>query len=321
MGSCAQCAVGYYKNDTNTGPRSRSFETPPRPTGKGAQPLPKRLCALGSRTQRRAAPVRVSPDRCTVCGNCGDGERRTACGGINGDDSDPVLADTATATLNPHEALPRPAWSKACRQRRPVLAHAPCHCQARASAGQCTACDAGKYKAGDNTEDCSFCPAGKFSLGNATECTECAMPPNADDHKCVDSSLRAPPSARPLPRRPPGRPPLGAAHAPLAVRQTLPRSLEPHAVSPPSTRRRATVCLPSASLTLTLAPNPNPNPNPGPTPTWAAHLDQHHPCRTSSPVARAARLCRGRTPAQPKGARRIPALNPNPSPANPSAQP
>ena len=55
------------------------------------------------------ARVRVSPDRCTVCGNCGDGERRTACGGINGDViSDPVLADTVTATLNPHVALPRP---------------------------------------------------------------------------------------------------------------------------------------------------------------------------------------------------------------------
>ena len=127
-------------------------------------------------------------------------------------------------------------------------------------------------------------------------------------------------------RPPPARPfSVGRSlrHATLAVRQTLPRSLEPHAASPPSTRRRATVCLPSASLTLTLAPNPNPNPNPGPTPTWAAHLDQHHPCRTSSPVARAARLCRGHTPAQPKGARRIPALNPSPSayPAAPSAYP
>eukprot|EP00964_Phaeocystis_antarctica_P039381 scaffold22522_cov54-Phaeocystis_antarctica.AAC.2 len=81
------------------------------------------------------------------------------------------------------------------------------------------------------------------------------------------------------------------------MRQTRPRSLEPHAVSPPSTRQRAAVCLPSAPLTLTLAPSPNPNPHATPTRTWAAHLDRCLPCPTASPVARAARLCRGRTPA------------------------
>ena len=53
-------------------------------------------------------------------------------------------------------------------------------------------CEAGKYKAGTNTEDCTFCPAGKFSLGNAAECIDCAMPTDADDLKCVDRSLRAP---------------------------------------------------------------------------------------------------------------------------------
>eukprot|EP00964_Phaeocystis_antarctica_P023002 scaffold12837_cov66-Phaeocystis_antarctica.AAC.5 len=213
VGSCAQCAVGYYKEDIKTGERGRTFEKPPWPTGKGAQPLPKRLYALGSRPQRRAAPVRVSPDRCTVCGNCGDGERRTACGGINGDDSDPVPADTATAAFNPREALSRPARSEACRRRCPALAHALCHCQARASAGQCTACDKGKYKAGDNTEDCSFCPAGKYSGEGATVCTNCTMPSDADefDLKCVDRSLRAPeaylPPLPPLPPPPPLLPP------------------------------------------------------------------------------------------------------------------
>ena len=61
--------------------------------------------------------------------------------------------------------------------------------QARASAGKCTACDAGKYKAGSNTDDCSVCAAGKFSPGNAAGCTNCGLPDNADDRKCVDSSI------------------------------------------------------------------------------------------------------------------------------------
>ena len=83
-GSCAECALGYYKDDTNTGPRGRSVKTtelargspPPRPWFPPPAAKPAR--------------VRVSHDRCTACGTCGDGERRTACGGINGDDSDPV---------------------------------------------------------------------------------------------------------------------------------------------------------------------------------------------------------------------------------------
>ena len=80
----------------------------------------------------------------------------------------------------------------------PAVAHAPCHCQARASEGKCTACEAGKHKAGNNTKDCSFCPAGKYSGKNATVCIDCAMPTDANefDLKCVDRSLRAP--SRPL---------------------------------------------------------------------------------------------------------------------------
>jgi hypothetical protein len=57
---------------------------------EGAQPPPRPLCAPGLRT--------CPPCRCKKCGTCGDGERRTSCGGINGDASDPVLAET-TATL------------------------------------------------------------------------------------------------------------------------------------------------------------------------------------------------------------------------------
>ena len=107
------------------------------------------------------------------CGACGDGERRTGCGGINGDN---VLAETKRTShaelwflLQPTPPLPLP--------------------QARKSAGQCTACDAGKYKAGNNTEDCRFCAAGKFSLGKASKCTNCSLPDNADDLKCVDFSI------------------------------------------------------------------------------------------------------------------------------------
>ena len=125
------------------------------------------------------------------------------------------------------------------------------------------------------------------------------------------------------------------ATRPAALRwaQLTPRSLcgrslarssrAPSVVSQRGSLRRCS-CPQAANANTSAYPAaPKSNPNATSTPTWAAHLD-HSSRPVSAPVARAAHLPRGRTPAQPRGARRIPALTltlaPTPQPVAPTPQ-
>ena len=139
--------------------------------------------------------------------------------------------------------------------------------------------------------------------------------------------VRPPAAALDLPNNPTARPPGRVRRSSRPARCAADPSLARAARLQSSVNAAACGGAPALKpLTLThraYPAAPEPNPNATSTPTWAAHLD-HSSRPVSAPVARAAHLPRGRTPAQPRGARRIPALTltlaPTPQPVAPTPQ-